>query len=338
LQQTIHNSFVIEAREAGQRLDLVLARRYPQLNRGDWQKRIREGAVKINDSVSRPSRRVTAGDRIGYTFQRNPEPEITRTYQIVYEDEYLYVIDKPGDLPVHPSGVYNKNTLYSLLKAERGEDFPVRLVHRLDRETSGLMLIAKDRSTAAALQRAIQQKADEDDENGVQKIYQVIVESPRSFPEFLDARGWIFAAGTGVVRKKRSFAFERPSTTGELPTNSLQSAHTRFYRIAERTGMALVRARLYTGRMHQIRATLHSLGYPVVGDRMYGVDEQMYLRMIEDRETPADRERLRINRTALHACELILRHPRSGERLHLRSELPADMRRLFFEHEDQADV
>ena len=341
MQITVQNEFSIEPHEDGRRLDLAISGRYPRFNRGEWQIRIRNGDVTVNEQTARPSRRLATGDRVRFIFQRGPEPEVTRAYSITYEDEYLYVVEKPGDLPVHPSGVYHENTLYSLIKAERGADFPVNLVHRLDRETSGLLLIAKHGTTARDLQAAFQEKDE------VIKIYQTIVECPRPFPEFLDARGWIFAAGTGPVRKKRSFVagdeIENKPTAARNPTRHAsqagandpappQTARTEF-RLLRRDprGIALVEARLFTGRMHQIRATLCSLGYPVVGDRLYGVDETLYLKMIQDLETDADRSRLRMNRTALHAARLEFRHPRTGKTMRFESELAPDMRRLFFE-------
>ncbi|MCR9143940.1 MAG: RluA family pseudouridine synthase [bacterium] len=336
-ERTIENDFRCEIHEDRQRLDLILARRYPRFNRGDWQERIRKGDVLINDAPARPSRKVATGDLVRFRFQRGPEPDVSRDYRFIYEDEFLYVIDKPGDLPVHPSGVYNENTLYSLIKAERGADYPVNLVHRLDRETSGLMVVAKDGDTARILQNAFQAKDE------IRKIYQTIVECPDAgFPEFLDARGWIFAAGQGPVRKKRSFAREEPdrnalhSFARDEEGPQVQSARTEFRRLGERRAgesavIALVEARLFTGRMHQIRATLCSLGYPVVGDRLYGVDENLYLKMIRDEESDADRARLRIQRTALHAIRLEFRHPRTGKDQSFASELPGDMRGLFFE-------
>lgn len=346
-KRTIQNEFLCEPHEDQQRLDQILARRYPRFNRGEWQIRIRDGDVMVNGAPARPSRKLATGERVQFRFERGPEPDVSRNYRIIYEDEFLYIVDKPGDLPVHPSGVYNENTLYSLIKAERGADFPVNLVHRLDRETSGLLVVARDGDTARELQNAFQAKDE------IRKIYHTIVECPEPFPDFLDARGWIFAAGDGPVRKKRSFAYERPDISQNHVTKHagdtqppLQSARTEFRRLDARdvklkntkqiTQIALVEARLFTGRMHQIRATLCSLGYPVVGDRMYGVDESLYLKMIQDLETDADRARLRMNRTALHATRLEFRHPRTGESMSFQSELPEDMRRLFFEDQEPA--
>ncbi|MEQ9364574.1 MAG: RluA family pseudouridine synthase, partial [Leptospirales bacterium] len=196
-ERTIENDFQCETHEDRVRLDQILARRYPRFNRSEWQDRIRNGDVLVNDAPARPSRKVATGDVVRFRFQRGPEPGVSRDYRVIHEDEFLYVVDKPGDLPVHPSGVYSANTLYSLIKAERGPDFPVNLVHRLDRETSGLMVIAKDSPTARDLQAAFQAKDE------VRKIYRTLVECPAAgFPERLDARGWIFSAREGPVRKK----------------------------------------------------------------------------------------------------------------------------------------
>ncbi len=342
---TVENHFLIDPDENGQRLDQIQARRFPRFGRSDWQRRIREGDVQVDGATARPSRRVQSGQTVHYRFQRAPEPEVSREYKILYEDEWLYAVEKPADLPVHPSGIYNDNTLTTLLKQDRGEDTPIYLVHRLDRETSGVLLIAKSGDVARDLQNAFQ---DKDQARAVQKIYRVAVECPQAaFPEELDASGWIYSAGAGPVLKKRSFTHtsERPADSqllkadrnGDAPPPP-QTARTDFRLLESRTvnseRIALLEARLYTGRMHQIRATLCSLGYPVIGDRLYGVDEALYIKMINDEETPADRQRLRIGRTALHAARLTLDHPRIPEQaLTIESALPADIAGVF--REDQ---
>lgn len=315
----IRNSFVVDKHEDGLRIDAVLAGRFAQFTRSQWQERIRAGDVRVAERLIRPSRRLAAGETVHYEFRRRPEPDVNRNFSVVYEDESLLVVDKPGDLPVHPSGVYHENTLYVLLKERYGADFTVHLVHRLDRETSGLLLLAKNARAARDLQAAFIERR-------VEKIYLSIVEDPHArFPETLDARGWIFAAGKGVVRKKRSFAYDRP---GSAQAAHVQDARTEFFRVQQAKGLTVVRARLHSGRMHQIRATLCSLGFPVVGDRIYGVDEGLYLKMIDDLEDDDDRKRLRLQRTALHAHVLRLHHPDDGRELVFTSELPEDMRGL----------
>ena len=121
-----------------------------------------------------------------------------------------------------------------------------------------------------------------------------------------------------------------PAALDPLPA-SAQSCRTDFALLAKLGEISLVHCRLYTGRLHQIRATLLSLGFPVVGDRLYGIDETLYLKFIKDEETESDRARLRMNRTALHCRRLVVPHPRGDKRVSFVSPLPIDMKRMIDE-------
>lgn len=318
--------------EIGQRLDQWLAARFPAWPRNAWQERIRQQLVRVNGEAARASRRLRAGDWIEYSFHERTEPEVARNYSILFEDESLLAINKPANLPVHPSGIYQKNTLLTLLREDRGPSFEGHLVHRLDRETSGVLVLAGNASVARRLQQDFQ-------EGAVTKLYLAIVEG--QFPDELDARGWLHPDPDGPVQKKRAFhpkhhqaqaAAEMAATKApfqRVEWAAVQSAHTHFRRRLYHAGLSLLECRLFQGRMHQIRATLQSLGYPMVGDRLYGVDPGIYLRLIEDNESEADRLRLRLGRTALHAWRLTLPHPQSGAPLPLEAPLPEDMAALF---------
>jgi 23S rRNA pseudouridine955/2504/2580 synthase/23S rRNA pseudouridine1911/1915/1917 synthase len=301
----------------GLRLDLYQHRRYANTTRTLWQERIRAGQVRLEGQATRPGRRLKAGQRVEFVFWQKPEPEINTDYRVLFQDGDLICIDKPPDLPVHPSGIYREHTLYALLKRDFGADFTVHLVHRIDRETSGLLLLGGNARSAAALQRSFLSGA-------VHKEYLVLVEG--DFPNEMDAEGWLGIDRGSSVRKKRRFYYNRK----EAPTGAaLQSARTQFWRVSASDGMSLVRCRLHTGRMHQIRATLRSIRFPVVGDRLYGVDDRLYLKFINDEETEADRIRLRMNRTALHSHRLELPHPATGKQVTFEARLPDDIARLI---------
>ena len=306
-----------EAGDAGIRLDLYLHRRYENTTRTLWQERIRKGQVRLDGLSARPGRRLKVGQRVEFVFWQKPEPEINADYRVLYRDDDLICIDKPPDLPVHPSGIYREHTLYALLKRDFGADFTVHLVHRIDRETSGLLLLGGNATSSAKLQSAFLSGA-------VHKEYLVLVEG--DFPEAMDAAGWLGLDRRSAVRKKRKFYNDKASAP---EGDALQSARTQFWRVSTGAGMSLVRCRLHTGRMHQIRATLQSLGFPVVGDRLYGVDDRLYLKFINDEETAADRLRLRMNRTALHSHRLELPHPATGKQVSFQADLPDDIARLL---------
>ena len=142
------------------------------------------------------------------------------------------------------------------------------------------------------------------------------------FPETLEADGFLTSANS-VVRKKRKFVTAMPETP------PFESAKTAFRKISGRNGLSLVEATLFTGRMHQIRATVNSLGFPVAGDKLYGVDETFYLKQRTGELTEDDRKKLLLPRQALHSALLAFTHPDSEETLTFSSSMPEDMQNLL---------
>jgi len=295
----------VPASAAGETLSAYLARRFTYREEEGWRERVGRGEIVVNGESVPADRVLAAGDLVRYTPSDIVEPPVDPTYRVVFEDEALLVIDKSGDLPVHPAGVFYFHTLWYLLTERFGE---INLVNRLDRETSGLMAVAKNAATAAKLSK-----------RPMEKRYWAIVHG--EFPEELAAEGFLVRDAASPVRKKRRFVCE----PGEAPA---ESARTFFRRIDRAEGFSLVEATLGTGRMHQIRATLCSLGYPLVGDKLYGVDETIFLKIREDRIDDMDRARLILPRQALHSRYLKFAHPASGEMLEFGAELPADLEPL----------
>ena len=218
------------------------------------------------------------------------EPPVLRSVGILHEDDDLLVADKPGNLPCHPGGRYCGNTLLHILRARGGDVGNLRIINRLDRETSGIVLVAKTDAMVRSLAGQFRRHT-------AQKEYTVLVHG--AFPAHLEARGWLLPDTGSAIRKKRRFV------TGDAPpTPGAESAETDFELVEARDGISRVLARPRTGRTHQIRATLFSLGFPVVGDKIYGLDETFFLRFIADALTDADRARLMLPRQALHASAL----------------------------------
>ena len=243
-------------------------------------------------------------DLIEYLPRELPEPKADLNYHTLYEDDDLLVVDKPGNLCMHPSGPFFRHTLWHLLCSRYGD---IHFINRLDRETSGALLAAKTKTAAARLQKP---GAD------IAKTYLVLVEG--DFPPEIDAKGFLIADTLSAVHKKRRFVTELPTgaANAESCRTLLRGAET------PAPGFSLVRARLFTGRMHQIRATVYSLGYPVVGDKLYGPDERLFLKIRDGELTDADRERLILPRQALHSAELEFNHPRTGERMKFTAPVP----------------
>ncbi len=220
------------------------------------------------------------------------DPPVCTDIRWIYEDARMLVVDKPADLPVHSSGSYRYHTLEHLLHLYRPGN-TIHLISRLDRETSGLVLVAKDPEMAAILGKAPKRKR-----------YHVLVEGDFP-PGRLCATGEIRRTNEPPVYSMRRL--EHASLTATLPNLSAPRASATWF---ERLGdgpwpnTSLLQAELVTGRTHQIRATLKTLGYPVVGDKIYGPDPEIFLRFREDGITEADRRRLRLSNQALRAVEL----------------------------------
>jgi len=295
-------------------LDFV-AGRFTYRSREGWQQELAAGRFVINDRPVHDARLLAAGDHLVYLLAELEEPPVACDFTVLFEDRDLLVVDKPAPLPCHPGGRFFHHTLWTLLREKHNIAEPL-LVNRLDRETSGLVVAAKHKEAARAIGRQFAERQ-------VDKVYQVVVEG--RFPEIeIRAMGRLAPDPRSVVRKKVRFY---PAGDG-APTNAPGCA-TVFRRLACHNGLSLLEAKPLTGRCHQIRATLCSLGFPVVGDKLYGVDENFFIKFMEDRLTPADRRRLRIDRQALHAAALTLKHPATGRELRVDSPLPSALSNLL---------
>lgn len=291
-------AFVLSPEEAGERLDRVLAARFSQLSRAQLQRLIRSGAVTVNDAVVRPAYRLTPGDRVAVTFPEEPtvRPE-PLPLDIVYEDEHLLVVNKPAGMVVHPAARVVSGTLVNALLAHCPQLADVSgpdragIVHRLDRETSGLIVVAKNSEVHASLQRQFQRRL-------VRKTYVALVEGQ------VHLREGIIEVPIGRDPKDRTRM--AVSRTGRPAVTQ--------YRVVEVFPQyTLLEVRPHTGRTHQIRVHLAWLGYPVVGDRVYGRRRQMLLP----------------DRHFLHARELAFTHPVTGEKLALSAPLPPELAALL---------
>ena len=296
---------------AGSRLDCWLASRFTYRSRSEWQQAVRRGEIVLNGSRTRPSRILHGDEIIDFIVPDIPEPPVRTDFRILADCPKYLAVEKPGNLPVHPSGRFFNHTLLMLLRPEFGELYPV---NRLDRETSGIILFAREPAAAAALSAALTKHA-------VLKKYIAYVHG--HFPAApLHAAGWLSSDPGSSIRKKRRFTFEKPIS------DPAESSDTEFRLLSGKNDLSKVECILHTGRLHQIRATLFSLGFPVVGDKLYGLDDTIFDRFSDGKMTEEDKKILVVDRQALHACELKMTDPFDGKEKTFSSPLPAELKVL----------
>ncbi len=307
--------------DVGKTLLSFLSGRFRYHGEDGWRRLVAEGLIGVNGEVATQDRALAEGDLVSYDTSGLPEPAVDAKFAILHEDADHLVIEKSGDLPVHPSGPFFKNTLWWLLRQERQS---VHIMTRLDRESSGIVVVAKNPSAAAKFAKA-------NAAGLVRKKYIAIVSG--SFPEgaFL-ASGTLSRREDSAVRKKLFFeggmlplADIGEERTGEKKDSAgAVEAKTIFRRLSSADGISAVEAELLTGRTHQIRATLNSLSYPLVGDKLYGVDDSLYLKFAGGGLDERDYRRLGARRQMLHSHEISF--PSSdGSRIELVSKPPEDM-------------
>ena len=287
-----HFSFEVQA--SGQRLDVVIVEHMPSLSRSEVQRLIKAGRVLVNDTPSKAAYRVESGDSI--TVDEFPDDGLTVVAQdiplkVLYEDSDLIAVDKQAGMVVHPAVGHREGTLVNAALshwpqlAEVGELERPGVVHRLDKDTSGVILLAKTNAALANLQ-------DQFRERRVQKRYLALVEGiPASSEGLIDA-----PIGRDPRLRKRMAVIK-----------SGREAVTRYHLLQAFEEQALLELFPQSGRTHQLRIHLAWLGYPVVGDRIYGLRKQS----------------IKMSRHWLHAAGLTVQSPSSGEPLNFEAPLPS---------------
>jgi len=307
VSDTIEHSFVVENECQGWRLDRFLNKKIPRLSRTRVQRVIR-GECWVDGRAAKPGQAVAAGQTVTFLRPVPVEPEVPRTLPVLMADPSFYALDKPAGIAMHPTAKWHFSTVTAVLR----ELFPteaLQITHRLDLETSGVLLIARTREAAVKLKRAFAKRL-------VHKRYLAIVHGA------LDGEGVVDAPiglDGGRVRIKMAVRADG------LPSRTRWRA---IERLPEHT---LVECWPETGRQHQIRAHLDHLGHPVVADKLYP-DSQVFADF-QDHGWEAVAARVPLPRQALHAAELAFPHPtEEGATEIVESPLPADLRDFLDAH------
>jgi 23S rRNA pseudouridine1911/1915/1917 synthase len=304
-------TFTVPEESQGQRLDLFLVSILADRSRSQIQRLIRDGHVRIDERPGKVNQPVKAGQVVAVDDPKPIEPVPTPEalpLRIVYEDHDLVVVDKPAGMVVHPAAGHESGTLVNALlhhvsdlSGIGGEKRP-GIVHRLDRGTSGLMVVAKHDRSHQAL-------ADQFRNREIEKEYTALVWGVVQAGRRIDA-----PIGRDPVNRKKMSARARRS----------REAVTRIVRADPiGRGLTLARIAIHTGRTHQIRVHLSAIGHPIVGDALYGGVH---------RRVPGNlRAVAHLDRPFLHASRLAFTHPADGRRVEFTSPLPEDLERVLDE-------
>ena len=267
-----------------------MVQNFSRFDRMRWLEKIAGNRIFVNGKKASADWKLKKHDRVSLYEDLQAEPSANLSYKTVYEDDDVLIFDKPSDLCIHPTGPFYQHTLWFQAGKKYGELF---FCGRLDRETSGLAVAARSKKIAAALKIDC-------------KEYTVMVHG--RFEKYVHAKGFLSAATNSAIAKKRRFT--------SVYVENAESADTELFPLKiSADGFSFVKAVLHTGRMHQIRATMFSLGFPVVGDKLYGVDENLYNKIAAQSFTDDDRRKLILANQALHCSKTEFIHPSSGRKI-----------------------
>ena len=306
------HEFVATEADAGQRLDQQIASRFSSISsisRTRVQELIASGLVLVNSRAAKGAHRLRAGERIQIQVQPRPplraEPE-SIPLDILYEDADVIAVNKPSGMTVHAGAGATRGTLVNALLgrgqslSQGGDALRPGIVHRLDKDTSGVILVAKNDAAHAELSEAFRQRQ-------IKKIYLALVQGLLK-----ENRGTIDLAIARDPKRRTRMTARRSLVLGNA-----REARTDWRVLARIDSATLLEIQLYTGRTHQIRVHFSALHHPVVGDTLYGAAAQLRIGRLP---LPA------LHRNFLHAAQLGFTQPRTGEWIELRAPLPQILR------------
>lgn len=293
--------------EAGIRIDRHLGERFLFLSRNEWSKRLRKGEVFVNLVPVKSSYRLRPNDEICYLCPPSKEPEVNREIQVVWEKDGVIGVYKPPNLPMHEGGRYRKNTFYELVINEIGPEWAA--VHRLDRETSGIVLCANTPELRNTLSKELRERTMEKTYyaivHGIPKEQKFLVDEPlgETLETTFRVKNWVIPGGM-------------PSQT--------------HYELLETKGdYSLLKVSPKTGRTHQIRIHSSFLGHHLIGDKKYHPDESIYLEYLGHGFTDRVESAVKYDRLCLHATNLKFLHPLDNQLCEIDIPMPEDMQNIW---------
>ena len=310
----------VDAGYDGYRLDRFLKARIARLSRTKIQTIITLGQVRHASSgvtLTRPSQRVRAGENLVLLRPAPVEPPVVLDFDTLHRDDALLVIDKPAGLPVHPSARYHRHTLTALMRERFGPGHGWEMAHRLDRETSGVMVFGRSAprrrrrdppSPAGCLKRSFQQRE-------VSKEYLALVRG-----DFAERRTIEIPLGFDPTsRLKIKMAAVPGGLEARTEVEPLRRGRFRD------EALTLVRCSPHTGRQHQIRVHLALVGHPILGDKLYGLPEELFIAVCDGTMSMQELDALLgLPRQALHAHRITIPHPVTGVRTTFTAPWPLD--------------
>lgn len=288
----------------GARVDAYLAKHFPFLSRAGWQVRIGDGRLLVNGARVKASSRLKGGDVLTHYMPTGKEPEVDRGIRVLWEKDGLMAVFKPGNLPMHESGLYRKNTFTELVREKIGKEWAA--VHRIDRETSGIVICGNDNDLRGRLSIDFAER----------RVYKEYLAIARGVAE---ADQWTNDGAIGDLKASR-IRIKRGVVENGLP------AKTEFRVLGRGRDATLLHCRPLTGRTNQIRIHAAHSGHVLFGDKLYHDDETIFLDYLDHGQTDDITRRTGgIRRLCLHAASIEFKHPRTREDCRIETPLPEDL-------------
>ena len=294
----------IKRADCGKRLDVYLTQKFRFLNRSQWQQRVDTAALLVNARRQKASYRLKLNDRVTFSYPVAPPP---LTLPIIYQDKYFTAVQKPSGIPCQPNGRARLHNLKRAVQRQLGRSFSP--VHRLDLETSGIVICSADRAVSTALLHMFRQHA-------IAKQYLAIVSPSPSWQQH-EINAPIGKPSASAIRIKKWVSADG------------KPAITRCTVLARHNNAALLQVEPITGRTNQIRVHLAYCGYPILGDKLYHPDERVFLDFFAHGLTPYVLDAVRCPRLCLHNSGLRFVHPYTGQALDFHCPFPAELQQFW---------